>query len=765
MNGKAFKYVGKGFPIHDAEQKAAGRAVYAGDIELPGMLYMALLTSSIPSGVIKSMDCSEALAFPGVVSVLTYENTTGKKYNQYRTFRSQALIEQQVIFPREIRYAGEKIAGVIAETESAAREALKYIRVSYDEGIPVYSPSEVFKDNAKSIHPEGGVFELNPVIIGDEPEDPGETEEAALRVSLQRMTHATMETHAAVADYRRASNELTVWAPCQSVFGVRTVLAKLFDLPFNKIRVIKTTMGGSFGCKQETIPEPFAAAGSLATGRPVKVVFTRAQSMVSSMARTPMEGSVALKSKKDGSFVSADIRTDLNAGAYMTCTYSYAEEIGTKVCRVYRTPRIVYNSRVACTNTPVSGGFRGWGAPELATMLELSVDRLAAKLGMDPLALRKKNIVQSGDFDRHFGLSLGDIALGECIDRGAEAFGWEETRAKTGGGRYRYGAGMAIGGHVNGYFPHKQDFGEMTLRMNEDGSFQLLASLHDHGCGSVMEMRIIVAEALGVEPAKVSAYEADTAFTPLDPGCYTSRSSYVTGRAAYECAAKMIALIKTQAGRILNMPPELLVCENGEAYGVIERSKRVSWADIAEISLVRYNTDMRVSCNYVNSSNPGVYGVHFAHVRVDTYTGFTDILKYVAVQDIGQAINPSIVVAQVQGAVQQGAGAALSEEMRLNPRTGRFTDALKDYRLITSAAMPEVQVILVENGGNSGPYGAKSLGEVALAPVAAAVVNAVNHALNAEFTELPVTPDKIMAYLGKQRLEESGFAAKGGMPV
>ena len=748
MGDHTLKYVGKGYPIHDAEQKAAGRPIYAGDMELPGMLYMALLTSGIPSGVIQSIDCSAALRVPGVVNILTYENTTEKKYNQYRTFRSQALIEQQVIFPREIRYAGEKVAGVIAETLSAAREALKLIRVSYEARAPVYSPADVFEDPSKSIHAEGGEFALDPVIIGEEPESPGETAEVTLHVGLQRMTHGTMETHAAVADYRRASNELTVWAPCQSVFGVRTVLAKLFDLPFHRIRVIKTTMGGSFGCKQETIPEPFAVAGSIATGRPVKVVFTRAQSMGAAMARTPIEADITLKSKKDGSFIGMDVRADLNAGAYMTCTYSYAEEIGTKVCRVYRTPHIVYNSRVACTNTPVSGGFRGWGAPEMATMLELSVDRLAAKLGMDPLALRKKNIVQSGGFDRMFGLSLGDIALGECIDRGAEAFGWSEMRGQTGGGRYRYGAGMAIGGHVNGYFPHKQDFSEMTLRMNEDGTFQLLATLHDHGCGAVMEMRIIAAEALGVDPSQIAASEADSAVTPLDPGCYTSRTSYVTGRTAYECAQKMIALIKTQAGRILDIPPEQLVCENGEVYGLIERSKRVSWADIAEISLVRYNMDMRVSCSYVNSSNPGVFGVHFAQVRVDTYTGFTDILKYVAVQDIGRAINPLSVIGQVQGAVQQGAGAALSEQMLLNPKTGRSTDSFKDYHVINSAAMPEVQVILVENGGNEGPYGAKSLGEVALSPVAAAVTNAVNHALHAEFSVLPVTPDKILAYLG-----------------
>jgi len=383
----------------------------------------------------------------------------------------------------------------------------------------------------------------------------------------------------------------------------------------------------------------------------------------------------------------------------------------------------------------------------MATPIELAVDKLARRLGMDPIELRKKNIVHSGDFDRKVGASLGEIALEECIDRGVKAFGWDELRNKKSNGRYRYGTGMALGGHVNGYFPYKQDFGEMSLRMNEDGTFQLLASLHDHGSGALMEFRIILAEALDVDVNMIFTSEADSAITPLDPGCYSSRTTYVLGRAAFECAMKMLELIKTQGGRILDLPPEQLVCEKGEVYGVFHRSKRVSWADIAEISMIRYNMDMRVSSNYVNSSCPGVFGVHFAHVCVDTYTGFTDVLKFVAVQDIGQAINPALVVAQVQGAAQQGIGAALSEEMRVNPRTGRSTDTLKDYHLINSVGMPNVEVILVENGGNDGPFGAKSLGEISITPVAAAVVNAVNHALDSEFSRLPVTPDKIMSFL------------------
>ena len=748
MNDNKFNYVGKGFPIHDAELKASGRPIYAGDIELPRMLYMALLTSTIPSGVIKTIDCSAALAYPGVVNVLTYENTTGKKYNRYRTYRSQALYEDEVIFARQIRFVGDKIAGVIAENMSVAREALKLIKVEYEETTPVFNASEVFADNSKAIHKEGGVLSADPVILGEEPPVYEEAVQVAMNVRLQRMTHCTMETHVAVADYKHETKELTVWAPCQSVFGVRSILAGIFDLPFNKVRVIKATMGGSFGCKQEAVPEPYAAAGAIATGRPVKVVFTRGQSMVSSFVRTPFDVNIALKAQKDGSFVSMDVSTELNAGAYITSTYNYGVTTGAKVCRVYNTPRIVYNTRVACTNTPVSGGFRSWGAAEMNTIVELGVDRLATKLGMDPLSLRKKNIVHSKDFDRKVGLSLGDIALEECIDRGAESFGWDKLRSAANKDvRYRYGAGMAIGGHVNGYFPYKFDFGEMTLRMNEDATFQLLASLHDHGSGGVMEFRIILAEALGVDISRVTTSEADTAVTPLDPGCYSSRTTYVLGRAACECAAKMLELIKTQAGRILDLPPEHLVCENDEVYGIYHSSKRISWADVAEASMVKYNMDMRVSCNYINNSMPGVYGVHFAQVRVDTYTGFTDVIKYVAVQDIGQAINPTLVVAQVQGAVQQGIGTALSEEIRLDEKTGKSTDSLKDYHLINSAAMPQVQVILVENGGNHGPFGAKSLGEVSITPVAAAVINAVNHALGSDFSKLPVTQDKIIAYL------------------
>ena len=689
------RYVGNTMPIHDAVSKASGQAEYAGDMQLKNMLHMALLFSTVPHGIVKKLDCSKALEVPGVVDIIHCFNTTEKEYNQYHTQFNQPLIHTNRIFNSHVRYVGDRIAGVIAETAEIARKAVSLIEVEYEELPFSLDAYETLTGKIDDVHPTGAVFECGGVKVGEKPEGE-DLIEVHTETHLSRINHICMETHVCVADYNRGTGELTIWSPNQTVHGIRSVLGDIFEMDYSKIRVIKTTMGGSFGGKQEWVLEPVAAAAALRVARPVKLVFNRSETITSCYGRSPMHFDTTFTFKKDGTLMGVDNDLLLDAGAYLGNSINYARTVSLTLTRGYNSPYLKTNARVAITNTIIGGAFRGWTSPEATIMFEHTMNEAAKKLGMDPVDIRIKNVMHPGDVDvLEENTPIGNFKAEEALRQGREHFEWDKRKEEirkfnAENKRYQRGLGVSLGAHVNSFYPGKTDYARVDMRLAETGSVHVNITLHDHGCGTVTAMRMIAAEELVMEENVI------------------------------RCKAN----------------PEI----------------HFTWSEIADKAQQILKHEVFVSAEYVPDTNPGVCGAHFCMVEVDTYTGMTKILDYLAVHDIGQAINREICVAQTQGAVIMGSGAALSEHVITRPN-GRPAGSLKDYHVINAPEAPNVRVEFIEDRGTEGPYGAKSIGEVAHTPVTAAVVGAVNDALGSDMNSIPLNPDRIVSYL-RERMEQ-----------
>ena len=420
-----------------------------------------------------------------------------------------------------------------------------------------------------------------------------------------------------------------------------------------------------------------------------------------------------------------------------------------KLTRLYRVRRYRHRGRVAYTTAPVAGGMRGWGAPDIATCAEIHLDQVARQLGIDPLDFRLRNLVHPGDIDPVTGRSVGDARVRECLERGAEAFGWRERAAVLPGlGRIRQAVGLACGAHKNGTlsdaFPESST---LTLKMNEDGSLDLNASIHEVGAGSLVMLRTIIAEELDVAPEMISAGEADSETSPYDYGCFGSRVTYVCGASARALAAKLRERLVETAAELLEVSPRILEAVNARVQHIGIAGTGLSYAQIVQRSRMRYARDMIVTHTHKVTSNPGSYCVQFAAVEVDVLTGLTRVTQVLTAVDIGRAINRGMVEGQCRGAIQAGIGSALCEEVVIDGTGRAGTSGFKNYHLVNAVDMPAVTVLLVEHDGDDGPYGAKSVGEIATVPTAAAIVNAVNRALGTAMTTLPLTPERIVATL------------------
>ncbi len=739
--------VGQSRPIHDAKAKVTGSVKYAGDMQLTGMLHAAVIFSSIPHGYVKSIDDTEALKAAGVVDIIHCFNTTDRPFNRFRTIKGQQTINQDRVFHRHVRYVGDRIGCVIAQTAEMARAAVKLVKIEYEPLPFAVDAKAALSGTIDQIHEEGAVFGALELCFGDEAEMQDGAIETVTESYLSRLTHMAMEPHCCVAWWQEDMEELTVWSPNQSVYGIRTVLADLFDLPYEKLRVVKTTMGGSFGAKQEWILEPVAAAASMRTKRPVKLVFNRSETMVSTISRAPLTTTFFSKITPDGKIQSLGADVTLDTGGYVGNACDYLNALASKFFRCYSYPYAHYTARAVCTNTPMSGAYRGWSAPEMYIFMEHNLNIAARKLAIDPLELRLKNVALPGEYDRKNKLPLGEIRIKECLLLGKEDFYWQARQADNlsfnqSQSRYRRGIAVGCAGHVNGYFPRFPDYAGVSMRVSESGGIQVQATLHDHGCGTVTAMKMIVSEVLDIPLEKIMMTEGDTAVTPHDVGCFASRTTYVIGRAIFDCAQKLREDIIKAAARLKGAEADGLWIKNGAIK--FPDAADVSFAEVATFAIKQEQKELWVTYQRMSESNPGVTGAHFAWVQVDCLTGMVKVLDYLAIHDIGQAINREMCVAQIQGAVAMGCGAALSEHMETNARSGRTTASMKDYHVANAPDFLDVRVRLIEDGGTDGPFGAKSIGEVSYVPVAAAIVGAVNDALDSALCHLPITPDRIV---------------------
>lgn len=748
------KTVGHGRPIHDAEGKAAGYTKYAADIMLPGMTHICLIRSTIPHGRVKAVHADKALNVPGVYGVFHCFNTTGRAFNRYRAHFSQDLPDEERAFTDYVRFVGDRVGAVAACDRETAVRAAGLVEVEYEE-LP---HSVGFDDTLAGKNCLEGESIIKDEYISEdgEPVYADDAVEVDSFSEIPRLHHAAMEPHACVVDYDPYQEQMTIYSPNQSVHGIRTTVAKFLEMPFHRIRVVKTTMGGSFGAKQEWFVEPVAALVAKLLGRPVKLVYTRAEAMTGACVRGAMRVQIHSRFSPDGTFLSMNVDVILDAGAYMGNSRSYIRALCGRLFRCYRIPHLVFRGRVISSNTPVSGGFRGWSGPEAAIFMEHHMDAAARKLNMDRISLRMKNVQQPGGYDIHMKLPLENICIGKAILRGQEFICWdrlikENREFNNNNQRFRRGVGIGCGGLGNTYLPVHPDSGEGWMQLNEDGTAQLKVTAHDHGCGTVTMLRMIAAEVLDMPVDDIYLTEGDTASTPVDVGCYSSRTTFVLGRTVYETAMLLKKKMLDNASALASIPVQSLYVENAGIYHRDTKRLIYSYRELSQQSIYRLRRNVSAQAQFYNETNPGVTGAHFAHVEVDTWTGYVRVLDYVAVHDIGQPINPDMCIAQIQGAAQMGCGAALSEAVQVMPN-GTCSRSFSKYHLMLAPNLPEIRVELLEDGRSSeGPFGAKSIGEVSYVPAAPAVCSAVNDALGSNMGVLPFNPDAILKYLSTGR--------------
>lgn len=751
------KLVGTERPIHDAKGKASGRLRYTCDLDLQNMVHLAMVFSTIPHGYVTSIDASQALAMDGVYGVYHTFNTPDLRFNHYRTqFKAaQNLPLEESVFQRYVRFVGDRVAAVAAKDAETARKAAALVKVEY-EPLPFATTFDEALSGKHCTEGHPAVEDEGHVEVGTRQSDEDEGIVVTIHNELSRLHHAAMETHACVADYDPDSDELTILSPNQAVFGIRTVVADMMNMPYNRVRVIKMPMGGSFGGKQEWLLEPVCAAMAKFLRRPVKLVYSRAEVMNSLYCRGAMRGDMRGVFRKDGTILRIDFDVLLDAGAYIGNSRDYVKAPFGKFFRCYRVPYATLHSRVVSTNTAPSGAFRSWGVAEYYTFMEHLMNKAAETLHMDPVELRLKNVLLPGDMDINMKLPVEQTRTRECLLQGREHFLWAQKQAddaafNAANHRYKRGTAVACAGHTNTYYTRFNDFAAAESRMCEDGTVQVNVSIHDHGCGSVQAFKMIMGEEMQLPTDLIRMKEADTDHTPYDFGCFSSRSTFVIGRAVQECGKNLRKKVLASAAQMLQAPEEELYLLDGTVRRKGHEETKLTYAQVSQWTILNLRKELFADSRYHNVTNPTVTGTHFAQVEVDTWTGLTRVLDYLALHDVGQAINPGLCIAQTQGAVQMGCGAALREQLTYNPENGKGVNSLAKYHIMNAPDLPEIRVELIQDGlSKEGPFGAKSLGEISMAPVAAAVTGAVNKALGSDLGTLPMDPDRILEYISKR---------------
>lgn len=742
--------LGQGTPVMDARQKVTGQLKYVDDMKISGMLFGKVLFSPYPHAKIIEIDTSEAEAMPGVHAVICYRDVPDIQYNG--NGEDCEILPSEKIFDQVVRYVGDRVAAVAAESEQLAVAALRKIRVTYEQ-LPYYlDPEEAAKEDAYPIHEHGNILMEVENVVGDMKvgfEQADYIFENKYRVPA--IHHGAIEPHVSIS-FWDFDGKLTVYTPTQDVFGQRKNLAKIFSLPMNKVRVVSPAMGGGFGSKIDLITEPVGALLSKKCGRPVKICYSRGEDIQSGLTRHAETIYVKTGVKKDGTITACDYKVYLSAGAHTGATMSVAWAAGGKFFKIFKIPNMRYHAIPVYTNRTVAGAMRGFGSPQLFFALNAQFNEIANRLSMDICELQIKNMFLPNDKDRN-GEELGNFKIQECLRKGKKIFGWEnqwkeQEESKKAGGRFRIGVGMAASPHGSSLYGVMPDTCGVSIKMNEDGSITMFTGVSDMGNGSNTTQRMYISEVLGIPVEYIAVVKTDTETTLYDVGSYASRGTYVGGGAALKAAKIVKRKILREASELLQFPASQIVLKENKAVCRSDEKCFVTMKQIAEHAHEK-ERDISISAIYGTKAVPISGGVHLAKVQVDMKTGEVKVLKYVAVHDVGKPINPLGLEGQVHGGIQMGLGYALSEGLTLNNNGKIKGTRFRDCHLFTADKMPEITVKFLDSYERTGPCGAKSVGECATVPSAAAVANAVSNAVGYHFCSLPIRKEQILEILSR----------------
>ena len=765
MEQKEYKSINKPVRKKDAMQLLLGRPVYTDDITPGNALVVKLLRSPHANAVIQEINTSTALKVPGVAAVYTWEDVPKTRFAIAGQTYPEPSPYDRLILDRHVRFVGDPVAIIAAETEKAALRAMKMIKVKYQILEPVLDFCKA-KDNPILVHPEEDWFP--PCQVGGDPKrnlvasevnSDGDVE-AVLSdcdIVLDRTYHtkafnqAMMETFRTYTELDRYGR-LHVISSTQIVFHCRRILSRALGIPKSRIRVEKPRIGGGFGAKQTAVCEVYPAFVTLKTGRPAKLIYTREESQIAGSPRHEMEIRIRLGAGRDGHIRCVDLYTLSNTGAYGEHGPTTVGLSGHKAIPLYTGGLEAYRFSydVVYTNLQAAGAYRGYGATQGIFALESIVNELAEQLGMDPTVIRDKNMVKEGmKMPSYYNETANACALDRCMEHCRQMFHWDEKYPvrDMGNGKVRTaGVAMAMQGSCISHV----DVGSATIKLGEDGTYNLIIGAADMGTGCDTILAQMAAECLDCSVDDIAVFGADTDASPYDSGSYASSTTYITGKAVEKACAELKARICSIAAEMLGCAASEMVFE-GRQVRRIGTEETVSLTDIGYKSQVFNTQAAEATASHSSPVSPPPYMVGMVEIELDKETGLVTILDYMAVVDCGIPINPALARIQTEGGIVQGIGHTLMEDVRYDHNGKPIGSSFMQYKIPTRLDMGKLHVEFEHSYEPTGPFGAKSIGEIVINTPAPALAHAIYRATGVWHRELPITPEKIALSLsGKE---------------
>ena len=763
------KNVNRAVMKKDAMALVTGAPVYTDDLAPKDCLVVKVLRSPHAHALVKTIDTKRASAVPGIACVLTWEDSPACRFTQAgQTYPEPSPYDRRII-DRRLRFVGDVVAIVAGDTEQTVDRALKLIKTEYEVLKPVLDFRKA-KDNPVLVHPEEDWKSLCPVgadnkrnLCSSGSESDGDVE-AVLKdcdLVIERTYHTKADNQTMMETFRAftyldAFGRLNVVASTQIPFHIRRILANALGIPKSAVRVVKPRIGGGFGAKQTGVAEIYPAIVTMKTGRPAKMIYTRYESMIAASPRHEMEVTVRMGLSKEGKVRAVDMYTLSNTGAYGEHGPTTVGLSGHKAIPIYTPEAFRFTYDVVYTNYQSSGAYRGYGATQGLFAVETALNEAAALLGIDPLEIRRKNFLREGQImPAYYNERLESCHVSQCMEKARAMMDWDKKYPfkDMGNGKVR---GVGVGISMQGSGIPCVDVGTVTIRLSDEGHYNMMIGATDMGTGCDTILSQMAADCMDCDVKDIVVSGVDTDVSPYDSGSYASSTTYVTGMAVVKACKELREKIIAQGAELLGIPAKTADFDGACVYAANEDnandgSASISLKDISTKRMCGSGLALEATVSHSSPTSPPPFMCGMAEVEVDLQTGKIELLEYKAAVDCGTVINPNLARIQAEGGIVQGIGMALFEDINYTDKGRLKENSFMQYKIPARVEIPDLEVEFDSSYEPSGPFGAKSVGEVVMNTPLPAIVQAVYHATGLWFRELPITPEKVIRGLGKLR--------------
>lgn len=763
------KNVNRAVMKKDAMALVTGAPVYTDDLAPKDCLVVKVLRSPHAHALVKTIDTKRASAVPGIACVLTWEDSPACRFTQAgQTYPEPSPYDRRII-DRRLRFVGDVVAIVAGDTEQAVDRALKLIKTEYEVLKPVLDFRKA-KDNPVLVHPEEDWKSLCPVgadnkrnLCSSGSESDGDVE-AVLKdcdLVIERTYHTKADNQTMMETFRAftyldAFGRLNVVASTQIPFHIRRILANALGIPKSAVRVVKPRIGGGFGAKQTGVAEIYPAIVTMKTGRPAKMIYTRYESMIAASPRHEMEVTVRMGLSKEGKVRAVDMYTLSNTGAYGEHGPTTVGLSGHKAIPIYTPEAFRFTYDVVYTNYQSSGAYRGYGATQGLFAVETALNEAAALLGIDPLEIRRKNFLREGQImPAYYNERLESCHVSQCMEKARAMMDWDKKYPfkDMGNGKVR---GVGVGISMQGSGIPCVDVGTVTIRLSDEGHYNMMIGATDMGTGCDTILSQMAADCMDCDVKDIVVSGVDTDVSPYDSGSYASSTTYVTGMAVVKACRELREKIIAQGAELLGIPAKTADFDGACVYAANEDnandgSASISLKDISTKRMCGSGLALEATVSHSSPTSPPPFMCGMVEVEVDLQTGKIELLEYKAAVDCGTVINPNLARIQAEGGIVQGIGMALFEDINYTDKGRLKENSFMQYKIPARVEIPDLEVEFDSSYEPSGPFGAKSVGEVVMNTPLPAIVQAVYHATGLWFRELPITPEKVIRGLGKLR--------------